>query len=207
MNFKMFNNLFIMLTCLFSFTAFSQTPMQQLEEYLSNFHTMSANFQQTILAKKGQEKNSSGQMALQRPGKFHWEIVKPNHQIIIADGNNLWIYDIDLEQATKQRLDKGTNSPASLLSGEVKALQSRFIVTSMRQVGDATTFQLKPKSTHDMIQWIELHFVNKELQKMSVLDNLGQKSIFKFSQIKINTPLSPSLFKFHAPQNVDVIQN
>lgn len=190
---------------IFSFQVFAQS--QQLKEYLSNFQSMSADFNQNISAKKGPVKNSQGHMALLRPGKFRWEIVEPNHEIIIADGNYLWIYNEDLEQATKQKLDKSGNSPASLLSGSTDSIEQRFIVIKEKNNNNNVSFQLKPRSTKDMIQWIELDFTEGKLQQMSVKDNLGQKTVFNFSNIKLNPQLPSKLFSFQPPKNVDVVQN
>lgn len=204
---KKFKMLFmvVILTSTFTAAVFAETPENQLNSLLSNFHSMSANFKQNASIKKGTGKTSSGSMAIQRPGKFRWEIAQPNHQIIIADGKNLWIYDVDLEQATKKKLTKDTNSPAILLSGSTSAIEKRFKITSFRERGDRLHFQLKPKQNHDMFQSVELEFINQMLSIMSVNDNLGSKTTFYFSNVKVNPRLSPKLFIFQAPKNVDVL--
>ncbi len=168
---------------------------------------MSADFKQKAIAKKGLGKMSFGKMALQRPGKFRWEITQPNHQLIIADGKSLWFYDVDLEQATKQSLTKDTNSPATLLSGSTQNIERRFTITHYEQKGDKAYFQLKPRQGQDMVQWVELEFTNKKLSMMAVVDNLGSKNIFRFSNVKINPNLSNALFIFHVPKGVDIMTN
>jgi outer membrane lipoprotein carrier protein len=204
---KQIKSCFTLLLLLFSATALTQTPTEQLDSLLSSFKTMNANFQQTAIVKKGANKTSSGRMALQRPGKFRWEITSPNHQLIIADGKYLWIYDVDLEQASKQRLTKDAHSPAILLSGSSEALRQRFLLQSASTHGESTIFQLQPKDNQDLVRNIELQFVNNKLSQMSVIDNLGQKNIFYFSNVAVNSTLPSSLFVFHPPKGVDVIQN
>lgn len=180
---------------------------QKLETYLANFQSMSADFKQHIVSKKGANKISTGRMALQRPGKFRWEINTPSHEIIIADGVNLWIYNADLEQATKQKLDKGNNSPASLLSGDTHSIENRFAVVKQQSNNGKDRFQLKPRSSKDMIQSIELNFVDGKMNQMLVVDNLGQSTVFNFTNIKLNPRLPVTSFKFKPSANVDVIQN
>lgn len=181
---------------------------QQLAALLSNFSAMSANFQQTQYDANGNIiQHSGGSMALQRPGKFRWQINNPNKQIMIANNRYLWIYDVDLEQATCQAFDKNNiNSPASLLSGSVEELQQRFNVVSLpKKVGQG--FKLTPRSKNDIFKWIELNFVNNHLADMQLLDNLGQRSVFKFSNVQMNPVLPIGLFIFKAPRGVDIIQN
>lgn len=185
----------------------SAETSQKLATYLSNFQAMSADFKQNIVSKKGPIKTSTGHMALQRPGKFRWEIVSPSHEIIIADGNYLWIYNADLEQATKQKLDKGNNSPASLLSGDTHSIENRFEVINQNNENGVDSFQLKPRSNKDLIQLIELHFADGKMNQMMVVDSLGQKTIFNFSNIQLNPKLPANLFKFQPPPNVDIIKN
>ncbi len=182
---------------------------EELASLLSSFHGMSAEFKQATSGGKGNPGQiSTGRMALQRPGKFRWEVTQPNPQLLIADGHYLWIYDIDLEQATRQGLDSNNaSSPASLLSGSVASLQNRFQVTRLSATANTTGFHLKPNSGNDMFQWIELYFTSGKLTKMLLRDNLGSLNTFTFSQVQINPALSASLFHFKPPKGVEVIKN
>ena len=189
-----------------SCTALADSSFQQLDSFLSTFKSMSANFSQTAIVRKGVGKKSSGTMALQRPGKFRWETTSPNRQVIIADGKYLWFYDVDLEQATKHSLTKDAHSPAILLSGTTAALEQRFTMIDAKTEGSKTIFRLKPKQDRDMFQEVVLQFAGKKLSQMAVVDNLGQKTIFSFSNVVLNPKLSSALFQFRAPKGVDVIK-
>ena len=142
---------------------------------------------------------------IKRPGMFRWVSNQPTKQILIASGDALWIYDVDLQQATKQRLSSRTRiDPAMLLSGSVKNLESAFIVT-MKTKKQQTTFTLKPKDSNYGFGKVEMIFDSKKLTAMTVLNNLSQTTEFKFSNIKLDKPLLDSLFNFKAPKGVDVI--
>lgn len=147
-----------------------------------------------------------GTMALERPGKFRWETLSPNHQIIIANGQYIWFYDVDLEQATVQNLKQHANSPALLLSGSTTALEERFKILECATKENDVSFRLAPRMNQDMVKEVLLKFAANKLKQMSVVDNLGQKTLFEFSQVKINPKLSRTLFQFHPPKNVDVIK-
>lgn len=185
----------------------AQTSSEHLNALLSTFKSMSADFSQTVYVKNQAAKKSVGKMALMRPGKFRWEVTSPNHQLIVADGRYLWIYDVDLEQATKQSLTKDAQSPAILLSGSTKAIEDRFSLVGAKEHGNQAEFKLTPKRPNDMVQYIELKFIDNKLNQMAVIDNLGQKNVFTFTNLALNPQLAPSLFQFKAPKGVDVIKN
>ena len=57
--------------------------------------------QVTLPAKAGQsarQRQSSGTLEFQRPGRFRFAYKKPFEQTLVADGQTLWLYDPDLQQ-------------------------------------------------------------------------------------------------------------
>ena len=189
----------------FAVTAFADDA-NELSKHLMSFQNMTADFTQTVYDENHQviQKNV-GTMALSRPGKFRWAVEAPNAQLLIADGVYLWIYDVDLSQATRQKLDKNkTTSPASLLSGSVENLEARFKVT---QLNHADNFKLMPKNKEDLFQSIVLSFTQDKLTRMQLMDNLGSLSLFEFNHVMTNANINPSVFQFAPPKNVDVIRN
>lgn len=200
--------IFVMLLPL-STGIFAAEPNQELAGLLNQFSAMTGQFSQVLYDANGKPmQKSTGSMALQRPGKFRWEVYQPNPQLLIADGSTLWIYDKDLAQATQQKLDQSSNSPALLLSGSIESVQSRFNVSYPgNETAPGKWFMLKPKDKNDMFQWVELRFVNGNLADMRLYDNMNTLTDFHFSKVKINPPLNESMFKFKAPKGVEVIKN
>jgi outer membrane lipoprotein carrier protein len=186
----------------------AQTPAQELDTVLQNLRTMTADFSQVTTDSSGRVlQKTTGNMALQRPGKFRWQTLTPNKQLILADGTYVWVYDTDLAQATRKKMDPTNNAnPASLLSGTNEEFQQRYDVNIINQKGGGIWFELRPKSKNDLFQWIKLQFVNGSLQQMVITDNLGQISTFNFSGNQINKELDQNLFVFKAPAGTDVIQ-
>ena len=61
---------------------------------------------------------STGTFLFARPGKFIWTYVKPYEQLLQADGEQLYIYDKDLNQVTVKKLGNALgSSPAAILFG------------------------------------------------------------------------------------------
>lgn len=208
MNFLRRTILITLVSAIVYSSAYASSALQELQDKLSSFHSMRANFQQALYAdKKGATSKSKGKMAIQRPGKFRWDTQSPNQQVLVADGSLLWIYDVDLEQATKQKVDTtDSNSPALFLSGNVSDIPKRFNVSSEKE-GNGVGFKLVAKSSDDMFQSIKIYFEANKLSKMVVGTRIGQRSEFTFSQVELNPSLPQSTFNFKPPAGVDVLTN
>ena len=92
--------------------------IERLKEFFRSTTSMRALFHQTVVDSKGRKvQEVDGSMQLQRPGKFHWDYYKPYLQLIVGDGEKVWLYDPELNQVTVRALDKALgSSPAALLS-------------------------------------------------------------------------------------------
>jgi outer membrane lipoprotein carrier protein len=194
---------FLLLSC-FAISAFAQSATMQLTTLLQNLRTMQANFTQVINDNNGNiVQQSSGRMALQRPGLFRWETSQPNQQLIIADGKSIWIYDKDLAQITKQKQNTSVNAPGLLLSDSVDQLAKRFRIAAMNN--NPSAFKLIPIQ-RDLFQSVVLSFSpNGQLHQMLLHDNLGQITQIDFAKVTVNNPLSANLFHFQPPSGVDVV--
>lgn len=194
--------------CLFSYGSFAEeSESDELLEVLSPIRSLQADFVQTILDAKGKAvQKSEGKLALLRPGQFRWDVVRPIPQIIIANSNRIWIYDPDLEQVVIRPVAKEIGkTPAFLLSNVNTAINKDFTVRRMQSPVHWQWFALTPKGKDSMFNVIQLGFMNSEIKEMRMQDNLGHSTVIQFRHVKQNQTLSASLFKFHVPANVDVI--
>lgn len=187
-------------------SAYSNTVSDALQTKLNSIRTMSAEFNQVVSANKREISNSSGTMALARPGHFRWETLKPMAQTVIADGKHLWIYDVELEQVTVKKQDKGLGGTTALfLSGYNERVTEDFDVT-LRTQGRQDCFDLKAKSGKANFQRVKLTFEGSTLSHIELFDQLGQYTDVHLNQIQTNPTLSPALFKFKVPAGVDVVE-
>ena len=176
-----------------------------LQTKLNAIRTMNASFNQVVKAKKREVSHSSGTMALSRPGRFRWETKRPMEQLVVADGKNLWIYDVDLEQVTVKKQGQVGGMAALFLSGYNDTVARDFDVTSYKN-DDKEYFDLKSKSSKANFQRVKLVFVGDTLNGIEFFDQLGQHTDVNLSHIKNNPSLSANLFKFKAPKGVDVVE-
>lgn len=173
---------------------------------LNAIRTMSATFSQVVKAKKREVSRTSGTMALARPGRFRWQTKTPMPQLVVADGKRLWVYDVDLEQVTVKKQEKGVGGTAGLfLSGYDDTVSRDFTVTASKQ-GTKDLFDLRAKSNKANFQRVTLIFVGDSLNGLELFDQLGQHTRVNLSNIKNNPPLTSTLFKFKTPKGVDVVE-
>lgn len=205
--FFMFNKIcFFIIVFFLQLSAYADTAAVSLSQLLSNIQTLRADFTQTITDKNAKEiQHSVGQMSLQRPGKFRWDVKKPVAQLVVTNGSRLWIYDPDLEQVSIRSLTKEVGeSPAMLLSHTNVALDKDYNVQVMKDA-KVQWFVLQPKSQNSLFAQIRFGFVNKQIREMILQDHLGHTTAVEFYNIKMNSTLSASLFSFKPPAHVDVI--
>lgn len=175
---------------------------KRLNSLLTNTKSMTANFTQTT--KGGSSGTFKGSMSVQRPNNFRWETKSPSQQLIVANGSSMWIYDKDLEQATKQAVDSQVgNTPALLLSGDPSKIAQNFKIT--QPYANKNYYVLYPKSGDASFKNLSMSFSGGKPVMMVLNDTLGQTTSIKFSNIKLNPSISSSQFKFTPPKGVDVI--
>lgn len=181
---------------------------KNLNGLLTKITTMRATFEQHTLNQKNEPLQTlQGEMQVKRPGLFRWDTAKPFIQHIIANGQVVWVYDPELQQATKQRLDKQVaNTPALLLSGDSKKIASSFTVSQEKTATkNLVVFNLKPKDKDAVFENLRVSFQDSQLSAMQLKDSLGQRTDIFFSQITINGKIANSVFQFTPPKDVDVI--
>ncbi len=198
-------------SCLSALTALvvlaSPVRASELSGLLDKMTTMRAGFTQTIYDNNGKAvQKSGGQMALQRPGKFRWQVSKPMPQIIIANGEKLWIYDPDLQQVTIRSLKtEAGDAPALLLSQQNTSLEKDYDIQELTNDKSMRWFILKPRKKDNMFASVKMGFQNNQLKEMMLQDQIGHATRVEFAKIEMNVNLPASLFVFKAPSGTDVI--
>lgn len=188
--------------------ALAAEDAQRLTELLEPLETYTADFEQQILDGSGQRlQQASGRMWLSRPGKFRWEVAAPYHQEVVSDGDEVFLYDPDLEQVTVQALDaRVTHTPALLLSGSASELTESYDVSHQQQ-GDTETFTLTPRSADTLFEELKMTFYGERFGALQMNDSTGQRTAIEFSSIEINPSVDDAYFEFEIPEGIDVIRD
>ncbi len=180
----------------------------RLDAFTKDLKGLDGRFTQTVFDPAGkQRETSSGRVALAAPRLFRWEYAKPYPQLIVADGNTVWVYDPDLQQVTR-RAQGGAeqDSPLTALIDPSK-LDRDYIVSEAGSRNGLQWLQLKPKQSAEQSGFsvAQLGFDAKGLRRMQVTDALGQRTDVAFSGWKRNPTFAASTFRFVPPKGVDVV--
>ncbi|GAA0568252.1 outer membrane lipoprotein chaperone LolA [Halomonas salifodinae] len=189
-------------------SALADEAAGRLTQLLEPVHTYSASFEQQILDGSGQRlQEAEGQMWLSRPGKFRWEVEAPYAQVVVSDGDEVYLHDPDLEQVTIQALDtRVTHTPALLLSGSAADLTEAYAV-SRRQQGAAETFTLTPRTADTLFEELALTFYSERLGVLQMADSTGQRTAIYFNDVQLNPSIPAERFTFAIPEGTDVIRD
>ncbi len=212
-------SLFLFLSCA---TAAHAGGLKSLESFVKTVKTGQADFTQVVTspAREGQAprvKTSSGQFEFSRPNRFRFDYAKPFVQTIVADGQTLWLHDVDLNQVTarKQAAVLGA-TPAALIASaaDVQALQADFVLADAPDKDGLQWVLATPKSKDGQLQWVRVGFrstgdaaaASSMLEVLEILDSFGQRSVLTFRQMKLNPPLAATAFAFKPPAGADLIR-
>jgi len=179
-----------------------------LNKFFNDLKTLQSKFDQKLIDEGGNLlEDSKGEVYLQRPSKFRWHYQNPYEQLIVGDGEKVWIYDMDLEQVTVKSMDEALGkTPAWLLtSGE--NIENDFIVTKLSFQAGISSWLLKPKDKEAQFNAIGLSLKNGELQHFELKDNLGQTTIITFKESRYNQAIDEEYFRFTPPKDVDILED
>lgn len=180
--------------------------VDQLHEFLKSTRTLKADFAQAVISKNGRKpQQSSGTVAISRPGKLRWEIQKPYPQLIVGDGEKIWIHDPELQQVTVRKAGQAIGgSPAALLSGN-NDLEKNFTLRDAGEAEGLVWVEAIPKVGDSGFESVRLGFSGKDLTAMELRDSFGQTTLIRFSKLERNPALPAAIFKFAPPAGVDVV--
>ena len=178
----------------------------ELERFTAGLDRFQAEFTQTVKSQDGRVQDEThGRVWLQSPDKLRWVYSGEFPETIVADGNNIWIYDESLQQVTvKPQSDDAADSPLMLFA-DVSQLDRQFQVTELGDFKDMLLLELKSLDTEAEFERILLGLDSSGIRMMAMEDAFGQRTEIYFENILKNPPADPQLFKFVPPEGADLV--
>jgi outer membrane lipoprotein carrier protein len=196
--------------------------LKALVRRLDHIQTLSGGFVQYAVDQKGTRvQESRGTFVAQRPGRFYWHTEAPLAQTVWSDGQEVTVYDPDLEQATVQPVSGDIQrTPAVLFSGGMKDIGRNFRVEERRwQDGESPEqaapdaelprvvhYLLTPRAKDSLFAQLRLRYENDVITEMRLLDSLGQQSTVSFEKLQVNPEVKPETFVPVLPETTDIIR-
>jgi len=190
-------------------------PIDQLRQFLAQTTTARGDFtQQSPRPNAGAAANgaaaavmvSRGSFEFLRPGKFRWTYRTPYEQLIVSDGEHLFLFDKDLNQVSKKKLAGALPaSPASILFGS-NDFERDFKVQNDGSSGGIDWIRATPNGKDSLFESIRIGFQAGMPVAMQLRDSFGQSTELAFDHVQRNPALSSERFRYTPPPGVDVLE-
>jgi len=182
--------------------------VEALREFTRDARTGRAAFTQVVTSPDGAKKRtSSGSFEFARPNRFRFAYAKPYEQVIVGDGEQVWLHDVDLQQVTVRPMNQALGAtPVALLAGN--SLEREFELKPLPSAQGLDWVQATPKVKSESIgfQSLRVGFKGKTLAAIELVDSFGQRSVLSFSDVATNVSALPETFRFTPPKGVEVLR-
>jgi outer membrane lipoprotein carrier protein len=180
--------------------------IEKFRAFIEETRSARAGFSQSVADASGQvTQKASGSVQFERPGRFRWTYDKPYEQLIVGDGQTLWIYDKDLNQVTRRKLDKALgSSPAALLAGS-DDIDKHFSLNALGVKKQLDWLEVRPLDEDSLFDKVHMGFRGNTLEVMELYDHFGQKTTIRLSNLQRNPRSGPETYKFAVPEGADVV--
>jgi outer membrane lipoprotein carrier protein len=180
--------------------------LDRLRAFVRDTQTARAQFTQTVVDKNGRAmKSANGTFELSRPGKFRWIVEKPYKQLLVGDGQRVWVFDEDLNQVIVRKVgDALGGTPAALLSGN-QDVEHAFTWADLPAADGLEWLGATPLNPDAAFTEIRIGFDPKGLAALEIVDAFGQRSLVRFTNVERNPKFPPDLFRYVPPKGADVI--
>ncbi len=190
---------------LFSATV-QAAAIERFKSFLRGTQSARADFEQKVYDRSGRPaQESKGSFVFQRPGLFRWVYAKPVDQVIVGDGERIWIHDRDLNQVTVRKMSRALGStPAALLAGAADVEQA-FDLSEAGSRDGLEWLEARPREKEAGFERIRMGFDATGVKAMELSDHFGQTTVLRFLNFTRNPKLDRSEFRFEPPKNADVL--
>jgi outer membrane lipoprotein carrier protein len=194
-----------LLFCAFASAAHADA-VERFRSFLKSTQAARADFEQKVYGRENKLlQESKGSFVFQRPGRFRWTYAKPVDQVIVGDGERVWIHDRDLNQVTVRRMSKALGStPAALLAGS-SDVEKSFELSEAGTRDKLEWLEAKPRDPEAGFDRIRMGFSATGIEAMELVDNFGQTTRLRFLNLQRNPKTDPADFRFEPPKGADVL--
>jgi outer membrane lipoprotein carrier protein len=197
---------YLVFLAMFFATAVQADAVDRFKSFLRTSQSARADFEQKVYGREGKLiQESKGSFVFLRPGRFRWTYAKPVDQVIVGDGERVWIYDRDLNQVTVRKLSRALGStPAALLAG-ASDVEAAFELSDAGQRDGLEWLEAKPRERDAGFERIRMGFDATGVQAMQLVDHFGHTTVLRFHNLQRNPKVDPAEFRFEPPPGADVL--
>lgn len=186
--------------------------VSRLQKSYDKAVSLSADFMQiTYNSASVQGTTAYGKVWFKRPCLMRWEYSKPEEQLIVTSGSNVYVYEKEAAQVTvmsRENLLSTEISKAFFLGNGDISKSFKVALNDRKSVKKFWRLVLVPREHNPQIQKIDLT-VDKNsglINEMWIENLLGGKTRLVFTDIVINPEIEKQMFNFSIPKGVEVFR-
>jgi outer membrane lipoprotein-sorting protein len=167
--------------------------VDDVSAYFQSLQSLKGQFVQT----DADSKRLKGKFFVKRPGRFRFDYSLPSRQIIISDGQNLAIQDLDLNNEDRVSLDQ---TPFRLLLRNEVNLQRDAKILEVQESSDLIVVTLEDKDPNSpgRIKLFLATKPNMELKEWVTTDAQGLDTRIQLSQLVKSDDIDQNMFKIQS---------
>jgi outer membrane lipoprotein carrier protein len=197
---------YLVFLALFFASSVQADAVDRFKSFLRTSQSARADFEQKVYGREGKLiQESKGSFVFLRPGRFRWTYAKPVDQLIVGDGERVWIYDRDLNQVTVRKLSRALGStPAALLAG-ASDVEAAFELGDAGPRDGLEWLEATPRERDAGFERIRMGFDATGVKAMELVDHFGHTTVLQFHNLQRNPKVDPAEFRFEPPPGADVL--
>lgn len=185
----------------------SGEAVEALVDRLEALESLEGRFEQRTEQDGSRVQEARGTMVVARPNRFRWETTEPFEQLVVSDGDQVWVHDPGLQQVVIRPLDEEiSKTPALLFGGQPEKVGESFRVERVDGDNGQVVFRLEPRDEEPLFSRLEVTFDGEKPVSMRLRDALDQRTVIEFRELKLNTDPGSEPFRFEPPEGADVIR-
>ena len=189
----------------FSF-AFAGHGLQiaDVQKRYEEIQTFTSSFTQKTYHDEEMVQEFKGKIIAERPNKFRMEVKKPEKQLILSDGEGLWIYLPKEKRALKMNPEEGLTMPVEMFFNPFEVYQVEWFEEEKKK----PLLEVRPREEGTLFEkaWVQIHPKTLLVREIQLFDTDGNQIHYTFSKVRINRKVKPSTFQFEPPKGVEVIE-
>ena len=186
--------------------------LQRIQTRYQQTGSFTARFVQVDQRAEAEKRRAQGSMRYKRPGRMRWHYESPDEQLLVTDGETLWLYDPLLENVTIQRIERvapGTVLAFLLGVGDLESdfrprPQTRKLLDSRQGV----VLELMPRREMANLEFLQLevHPQTSDLLALALVDGSGNVRTIRLEGMERNVELAEAEFVFEVTPDLEVIR-
>jgi len=186
------------------------TVVKGVERLWAGMKDFSADFVQIDQISLNRKEQGAGHVYLMRPKMARYEYTSPEDRLFVSDGKKVYFYVPADKQVRWDQLKETIDDriPLMFLVGRSNLRDEfeRFETLKIKpEIEGTMVVQMYPKRKTDLTELImEVEPQSYLIRRLVMTHGDGSRTDLRFSNIRVNTGLKPSMFDFKIPEGTKV---